>query len=190
MKKLLLILFVLFSIGVNAQTESHLEFKGIPITGSVDNVMNKLKTQGYVLVDSNDEIAIVKGQFANEECEIIIAATPKSKQVYMVLVCFEEKESWWTLKSDYKKLKEQITAKYNVKPKSTERFIDPYYEGDGYELQALRKDKCRYHCEFKLTNGKIDILLSDEASVYLYYTDAIGEKLNEQEENQSSYDDL
>ena len=82
MKKLLLILFVLFSIGVNAQTESHLEFKGIPITGSLDNVMNKLKTQGYVLVDSNDEIAIVKGQFANEECEIIVAATPKHILVF------------------------------------------------------------------------------------------------------------
>ena len=192
MKKLVLILFLLFSIGVNAQQESHLEFKGIPITGTLDNMINKLKAQGYELVDVFDEedAAILEGKFANENCELYVWSTPKTKIVYKILVKFDSKDSWWTLKSNYKKLKEQLGTKYNVRPDATEGFLDPYYEGDGYELQAIRLGKSLHISEFELGEGKIELLIADSPNVRLYYTDAIGGNLNEQEENQSSYDDL
>lgn len=190
MKRLVLILFVLFSIGVNAQQESHLEFKGIPITGTLDNMLNKLQERGYELVYEEENAAALEGNFANENCKLHVYGTPKTKVVYRIVVVFGTQDNWWSLKSDYKKLKEQISAKYNIRPDAKERFFDPYYEGDGYELQALRKGKCLYLSTFDVDNGTIHILLSDKQSVYLYYTDAIGDNLNEQEENQSSYDDL
>lgn len=189
MKKLVLILFVLFSIGVNAQQESHLEFKGIPITGTIDNMVNKLKAQGYELKDIQGLNARLEGIFANEECNILVSAT-KSGTVYMISVIFNKKDSWYSLKSDYNKFKEQLSKKYNTKPKPIEIFLDPYYEGDGYELQALRKNKCYYVSGYELLNGNVTLALFYEGCVTIMYTDAIGESLNEQEENQSSYDDL
>ncbi|MBQ8222120.1 MAG: hypothetical protein IJZ87_02045 [Bacteroidales bacterium] len=190
MKKLVLILFVLFSIGVNAQTESHLEFKGIPITGSIDSMIDKLKVQGYELIEIEEDAAILEGKFANESCKLYVWRTPKTKIVYQILVKFDSKDSWWTLKSDYKKLKEQIRTKYNIKPDVTEGFLDPYYEGDGYELQAIRLGQSLHSSNFQLSEGKIMLLIMNSPCVRLYYVDAIGDALNEQEENQNSYDDL
>lgn len=190
MKKLLLILFVLFSIGVNAQTESHLEFKGIPITGSLDNMVGKLKSQGYELIKIVENAAVLEGKFANENCELYVWCTPKTKIVYQILVKFDSKDSWWSLKSDYQKLKEQIRTKYNVTPDVAEGFLKPYYEGDGYELQAIRLSKSIHSSEFKLSEGEITLMIIDSPCVKLYYMDAIGYKLKEQEENQTSYDDL
>ncbi|MBQ8223084.1 MAG: hypothetical protein IJZ87_07070 [Bacteroidales bacterium] len=190
MKKLVLILFVLFSVGLNAQTESHLEFKGIPITGNLSNMVSKLKTQNYELIETRSDGAQLKGQFANERCDIVVFTTPKSRTVYQVTVMFEENDMWHSLKSDYNNLKEQLSRKYNVKPDPIEIFLDPYYEGDGYELQALRKHKCFYTSNFDLTNGDIILAMYYDGRVVLIYTDAVGNDLKEIEENQNSYDDL
>lgn len=190
MKRLVLILFALFHMGVNAQTKSHLEFKGIPITGNITSIVSKLKTQGYELTESRDDCAELKGQFANEKCTVVVHATPKSKTVYQVTVMFAENYTWSSLKSKYNRLKEQLSKKYNVKPDPIEIFLDPYYEGDGYELQALKKGKCFYTTKFKLTNGDIQLAMFFDGRVVLIYSDAIGDDLREQEENQNSYDDL
>lgn len=190
MKRLVLILFALFHMGVNAQTKSHLEFKGIPITGNMTSIVSKLKTQGYELTESRDDSAQLKGQFANEECTVVVLATPKSKTVYQISVLLSENATWRSLKSDYNNLKEQLSKKYNVQPESIEVFLDPYYEGDGYELQALEKYKCIYMSDFGLADGKIQLAMFYDARVILMYIDAIGNNLNEQEKKQSSYDDL
>lgn len=190
MKKLVLILFVLFSIGVNAQQESHLEFKGVPITGSLNNMISKLKAQGYEVKEHSDDGAQLEGQFSNEECDIVIFTTSRSRTVYQVTVMFAENYTWSSLKSKYNRLKEQLSKKYNVKPAPIEIFLDPYYEGDGYELQALKKGKCFYTTKFELTNGDIHLAMFFDGRVVLIYSDAIGDDLREQEENQNSYDDL
>ena len=190
MKRLVFILFVLFSIGVNAQQESHLEFKGIPITGTIDNMVNKLKAQGYELIESQDDAAKLKGYFANEKCTVIVSTTPKNKTVYQVAVLLGQKDTWSSLKSDYNNFKEQLSKKYNVKPNPLEIFLDPYYEGDGYELLALEKYKCFYTSDFELANGKIQIAMFYDGRIVLMYNDNIGDNLREQEENQNTYDDL
>lgn len=192
MKKLFITLFVLLTLGVNAQTESHLKFKGIPITGTLDNMINKLEAQGYVLTESDNKAAILYGKFANEYCDIIVCVTPNTNIVYKIIVVFESVDNWWSLKSDYYKLKDQISSKYVVTAtKENETFFKPYYEGDGYELQALRNGKCVYYSKFNVDYGEIAVLISKiECGICLYYTDSIGDNLNKEEENQSSYDDL
>lgn len=195
MKKLLLALFLLISMLSMAQNqesletvEQHLTFKGIPIDGTLQDVVSKLESKNFILKKQYDTVAVMEGTFANEGCNILLSTTPKSKKVYTILVMFKESDSWYSLKSDYNELKEQLKQKYKVKPDVTETFYDPYYEGDGYELQALRKSKGFYISTFKLENGEIGLYIASE--VRLQYTDKINSEINECEENSKTYDDL
>ena len=48
---------------------------------------------------------------------------------------------------------ELFTKKYGEPKDHFEFFSSPYYEGDGYELQALRKEKCNYISFWTLDKG-------------------------------------
>lgn len=195
MKKHLAILIVLCaSISTIAQTgtfssEQYMTFREIPITGPITEMVKKLQALGYTLEEQENYVAIMSGNFANENCEIVLYATPKTHKMHSVIVNFGEQNSWYSLKSKYKKLKEQLTSKYNQTPKSTEYFADPYYEGDGYELQALRKDKCFYFSNFSFGPGKIGLYILGN-KVTIMYQDYFGKSLNKKEEKEKAYDDL
>ena len=193
MKRYILLSVLFLSVAItNIKAQSsinHLTFKNIPITGSLSNMINKLQASGYELKDSDDSSALFEGKFANEDCYIIVYTTKKSKLVYHVAIVFEGSNSWTLLKSDYTRLKKQLREKYNIKPNSTETFLSPYYEGDGYELQALKLSKCFYNSRFRLDNGTITLLISKEG-VLLSYIDSYNESINEKEENDSAFDDL
>ena len=194
MKKLFLCLILLMPVFVFAQsaensTFEHLTFKGIQIDGNLKQLISKLENQNFTLIKEYDELAKMKGTFANSSCELLIGTTPKSKKVYTILVDFGENDSWYSLKIKYKELKTQLQNKYNVIPEATEEFYSPYYEGDGYELQALRKDKCFYYSIFKLNNGEIGLYIAEDG-VRIQYTDKINNLLRKEEENFQAYDDL
>ena len=74
MKKVLLLLLVaIFSFAVQAK---HLEFMGIPITGSITSFQSKLIAKGCsVSKDTNQYpigIRAFKGIFAGKDCDIIV----------------------------------------------------------------------------------------------------------------------
>lgn len=195
MRKTIFLLFTtLIIVTINAQnsnttSEQYMKFREIPITGPITEMVKKLQALGYTLEEQENYVAIMSGNFANENCEIVLYATPKTHKMHSVIVNFAEQNSWYSLKSKYKKLKEQLTSKYNQTPKSTEYFADPYYEGDGYELQALRKDKCFYFSNFSFTPGKIGIYILGN-KVTIMYQDYFGKSLNKKEEKEKAYDDL
>ena len=194
MKKCISFIITLFiSVSIIAQTNSdshkYLEFKNTPISGTLTEMIKKMQTLGYKLEEAADYVAIMEGDFANENCEIVLYASPKTKTMHSIIVNFGEQTSWYSLKAKYKKLKEQLTSKYNHTPKSTEYFADPYYEGDGYEMQALRNEKCFYFSTFNFYNGKIGIYIVGN-KVQLLYQDSKGKSINQKEENANAYDDL
>lgn len=190
-----LIIFVLSLLtqNVSAQNTSdnnlHLRFNGIPITGSLNNVQNKLTAKGFRFARKEENSVRMVGKFANEECSIVLYATPKTKTTFRIIVVYEEGVSWGSLKSHYLQLKKLLKEKYNVQPRSIEKFEDPYYEGDGYELQATRCSKCLYYSPFTLNNGDIALFIANER-VIISYRDKKGKELNEQEVKELSLDDL
>lgn len=196
MKKLFpLIIFALSILtqNVSAQNTSnnnlHLRFNGIPITGSLNNIQNKLTAKGFRFASKDGDAVEMVGKFANEKCRIILYATPKTKTIYQIIVDYGKEDGWGLLKSHYLQLKKFLKEKYNINPGSVERFIDPYYEGDGYELSATRNNKCIYFSTFTLSNGEITLAIADER-VLISYKDEKGNELNEHEVKELSLDDL
>ena len=183
-----LFISLMFSVTIFAQ--NHLEFRGIPIDGHIDDFVRKMKAIGYVEVDRNSSVALMTGDFANHSVTITILTTPKSHKVYNVVVELEKQSSWLSIKNRYFEFKELYTSKYGKPSKAAERFYDPYYEGDGYEMQALKLDKCLYASLFDLSNGTVLLTMSDSAKVMMYYTDSKNAELKEREEKSSALDDI
>jgi hypothetical protein len=47
-----------------AQTSEHLSFKGVPIDGTLNEYVSKMKNSGFTLIGIEDGVAMLKGDFA------------------------------------------------------------------------------------------------------------------------------
>ncbi len=182
-------LFSLVGLFAMAQTE-HMTFKGVPIDGKLEIFISKLVKQGFTVEYQTDNGAILEGEFAGKSnCSVIVVTTQISKIVWKVAVQFPKKSSWYSLKDEYQTFKTSYTNKYG-KPKSYEFFSKPYYEGDGYELQALRNKKCSYISFFATEQGSIVLELNSDEEVQVGYEDGINSEVAQQEKKQIVSDDI
>ena len=190
MKKIF-VLILLCAISMNVSAQDHLTFKGIPIDGHISTFVNKLKSLGFELEVMSDNFASVKGEFGGENCEIAIYATKTTKTTHQIIVILEKSDSWATLKHTYKEYKSLLATKYG-EGDSFEHFSSPYYEGDGYEISALRNGKCGYKTTFNAANGKVAIALlyADKGVVALSYEDNTNCQIATREEDNLRAGDL
>lgn len=191
-KKLLLLLFALvFSVNIMVAQNTHLTFKGIPIDGNVNDFAAELSKKGFTQIsDLEDNSILLNGRFADFDAVIILQAIPKSKTIWRVLVLNKKTYSFWSsIKADFEKYKELYTKKYGKPSDDFHFFSPPYYEGDGYEMQTLKLDKCNYSSSFKLPEGTITL----EMNVILLtfkYEDGINAKIMVSESEQSMLNDI
>lgn len=196
MRKYLFVVLALFLSTIsfaqnNVFDDGHLTFKGLSLTGPLDDFVSDLVSQGYTLKESQTVGALLKGSFASEsDCTIAVLTTKRTHHVYCVAVSFEKKTSWSSLKIQYREYKSMLSTKYGEPSKHIERFSSPYYEVDGYELQALRLDKCNYTSFYDLSNGSVMLTMSNDGSLVLYYSDKEGNELNDCEERMNAMSDL
>ncbi len=171
--------------------QEHLTFKGIPLDGNLSTFVGKLKADGCNLIYSNDNAAILSGNFSGEERKIVIYASKSTKTVYQAVVLLEISDSWSLLKNTYNDYKNILTSKYG-KGESCQFFSNPYYDGDGYEMTAIRASKCTYYTEYKLTNGTILLIITDISggTVALSYSDTNNETIADREKETLITNDL
>lgn len=192
MRKILFLLIgLIIALSSFAQDSQHLEFKGIPLDGKLSDFVSKLSKEGFTFKEyALDYVAVMEGNFAGNYATIYILATPKSKIVWKATVNYNKKESWSSLKSDYSEMKELFTKKYGEPENHYEFFSKPYYEGDGYELQALRKEKCHYISFYKLPLGGVSVEISPFGRIRMSYEDNINYELKKNEEESEALNDI
>lgn len=182
MKTLLLFVSCLICVNIFSQ-EKHIEFRGVPLNEGLNSFVQKMKTKGYKTIYSQKNAVVMEGEFINKKANIYILSTPKTNIVWKVGISFEKEISWSSLKFEYKNAKESYTQKYG-KPLHFEYFTDPYEEGDGYELQALRMEKCTYESYFEIPEGMIVVKMNSDGGVGIAYEDKINAiKASEEKEN-------
>lgn len=83
-----LILIGLFSIVCFSINAKHLEFMGIPITGTITSFQTKLQSKGCSIAKGNNQLPSgirgFKGVFAGKDCNIYVWYNHRTKQVYQV----------------------------------------------------------------------------------------------------------
>lgn len=184
-----LISVFIFSSFAYSQDSKHMTFKGIPISGKILDFVSKMQDAGFVTEHIVDNAAIMSGIFVNKQCKIYIILTPKSKEVWKVSVVLPKINNWGDLKNEYYHFKEQFSLKYGEPSNSYEFFLTPYYEGDGFELQALRNKKCTYSSYWNINEGSIVVDINNE-NVCLTYEDKIGVDLFTGEDQENIQDDI
>ena len=168
------------SIRMANESKIHMKFMGIEMNCAVDIAMLDLEKKGFEIIDIRKEGYIMSGKFIDRNALVTLHATPKTNLLYRANIFFNEHTSWYSLKSEFLEVVKYYKAKYKS-ISSSRTFIDPYYEGDGYELQGVSMDKCFYYERFEAEGGKISIEISDMKRVQIRYEDKNNAKKNEQE---------
>ena len=169
-----------------------IEFKGIPITGDVDAFAAKLQALGYnPLTVTDDGIIVMTGQFVNEDCSIFLLSTTKTKQIWKVAVFIENTyTSWSSIKNDYNNYKELYIKKYGHPDHDYHFFSRPYYEGDGFEMSALKRDKCRYLVGFDMPGGAVSLKMASNCQIVFQYENTVNSALDTAESESDILNDI
>ena len=172
------LLISLIALSVSAQ--EHLKVKGVPIDGTVESFIAKMKAAGLTYNSKLTEAVgypVLDGDFAGlSNCHFSVLHT-KNRTVCKVFIASDDIGGWYSTKSKYNDLKELLSTKYELL-RSFEYFSDPYYEGDGYELSAIRQDKGTYKTFFHCDEGYVTLTLSATSSSVGYLSLAYEDTIN------------
>ena len=189
MKIILTLFIVLFAFKSYSQT-----FNGIEVGKSYSTTASLLKQKGFIKTkDLTKSITEFTGQLpSGENVTVVVVQTAKTGIVWKLRVKFGNFSSWSTLKSEYEKYKSILENKYGKAQNDFEIFSKPYYEGDGYEMQGLGKEKVTFAAFFNDDNkNNISVELNGDGSygyVSISYenTQALETKRTEEQEIEKS----
>lgn len=190
MKKLLVLGIMLLSLrGVGAERLSneseveinqadssggeHLSFKGIPIDGSLDEFMFKMRYIEYRPSGRYGNAQHFDGIFIGEP--VTIVAEEAAGNVYRVEVQFRTWNSWKELSGQYEQIKSLLTAKYGSPVKQVEQCQSGYGPGSNLELMGIHTERCLYQVDFESGSpaGSIQLSISKKAAIRIVYLDKI-----------------
>jgi len=178
---LAILLFVIISITiaqVNTDKSDHLSFKGVPIDGTLNDYVLKMKKSGFMHTGTNNGIAILKGDFASyKNCTVGVSTLKAKDLVSKIVVLFPEVENWSSLSSNYFNLKEMLTEKYGQPADFKEEFQSYTPENDGSKMSSVQSGHCKYYSIYETEKGTIELSIEKgdypNAFVKLAYFDKI-----------------
>ena len=180
MKRLILVLFISWIVLSSfAQSDIlHLKFKGVSIDGTQKEYVEKMKQQGFTYLGTEDEVAVLKGDFAAyKDCHVLVSTLKQKDLVYRIGVQFPDCDTWGELSRDYFFLKEMLTEKYGNPAEVTEIFQNNDLQDDTNRFFFVMMDQCKYLSSFETPQGtiqlKIDHKRREGCFVLLSYSDKI-----------------
>lgn len=181
---LFILVLVITSFAQDSTDKSkHMTFKGVPIDGTLNEYVIKMKKSGFNHIETKDGLAILEGDFAGyKDCLVGIVTLKQKDLVNKITVIFPEKETWSTLSSNYYNLKELLTEKYGEPSEVVEKF-DTYSEpdDDNSRMHEVKFDNCKYYTTYETEKGSIQLSIDHESImscfVRLSYFDKINSKI-------------
>lgn len=152
MKKLILGLVLFLSFISYGQTIDGLKL-GMPS----NEVISGLKQKGFIFSKSISPNGLeYLGHLNGEDFSVIIYITPQSLLLYKVTIT-KYRFTWVSSKQIYETDK-MMLIKYFGKPTSEIRkFVSPHRDGDGYEMNALFRDKIYFETSWMGDNINLSI---------------------------------
>lgn len=180
---------VLLSIG---QTSDHLLFKGIPIDGTLDEFVSKMKQKNFKHLGTSNGMAILNGEFAGySDCHIGVSTLIQTDLVYSVAVIFPVKDTWSKLSSNYFDLKNMLIEKYGQPTDVVEVFESKIQPDDDYrKMHEVNFDRCKYYSTWQTNNGTIRLSINHKGYNDCFVTIAYFDKINGDKTKEKAIDDL
>lgn len=176
---------------------THLKFKGVPIDGTLEMFMGRMKHSGFEIEESDEGVAVLSGDFADfKECSVYVETLDRKDLVYRISVQFPSQDQWGLLYGDYKHLKNLLIEKYGKPSSCVEKFQgnSSRMPKDDYDkMHDVKFDRCEYETRFTVKNGEIvlwiqhaESILGEKCFVMLSYID----KENSETIRKHALDDL
>ncbi len=193
MKTLFLpLIFVLSATVTFAQTSPHLTFKGVPIDGTLEQYVLKMKQNGFTHLGTEDGTAILKGDFAGyKDCHVGVSTLKQKNLVSKIAVIFPEQNTWSTLYSNYFDLKQMLTEKYGDPDEVVEEF-DGYSKpnDDGSRMLQVKLDNCKYFSIWQTDKGEIQLFIDHDDFESCFVKLGYFDKINSGIIREKAIDDL
>lgn len=159
---------------------NHITFEGIELNGSFKSFKDSLKSRGFRYVDSFHSMYNFRGKFKNETVSLSVLASMTTNEVCKVIMYFHKHTDWYSLRAEYADKVKMYSEEYPI-DKDYEFFEFPYDDGDGYEMKAVAKDKCRYVSFFLAKGGRITVEIDKSARIKVVYEDRENIKIAREE---------
>ena len=98
MKTIFPVLFFTLSVMTSfaqttADSSKHLSFKGVPLDGTLDQYVSKMKQTGFKHLSTKDGMAMLQGDFAGyKDCYVGVSTLKQKDLVHKIGVLFSEKD--------------------------------------------------------------------------------------------------
>jgi len=176
---------------VKQDTSQHLAFKGVPIDGTLNEFVLKMKKSGFTHKGTKDGIAILEGDFASYKRCIVGVSTLKQKDlVNKIAVMFQDHETWPSLSSNYFNIKELLTEKYGNPSESVEEFQDYTPDDDGSKMIQVQLGACKYLTTYETEKGTIQLAIAHDGVTRCFVKLAYFDKVNGETVKKQALDDL
>lgn len=197
MKKTFIALFLSLTACItfaqtNTDSSKHLVFKGVPLDGTLDQYVSKMKQNGFKHISTEDGMAMLQGDFAGyKDCFVGVSTLKQKDLVYKIGVLFPEKDTWSTLSGNYFDLKQMLTEKYGKPSTEVEKF-DTRSEprDDGSKIFEVKMDNCKYYSSWTTDKGEIQLSIDHNSVTSCFVKLAYFDKINSATIKKQALDDL
>jgi hypothetical protein len=179
--KTLLSVVLLFIMSIQVKSQ---QFYGVNISGGLTTAIEKFKLKGFKHKTTRDFGAILKGRIVNQDVDLYIYVTPKTRTVFKMTLLYDVTNDFNKLNTQYSKMVNTMIEKYGKPDNVEEKFIFPYEFGDGYELTALQFEKCIYNNRWldrENLNLKVELFKSKRLKVE-YENEILSNKYEDEEQ--------
>jgi hypothetical protein len=193
MKKYIITLVILSICTICfAQTADHLAFKGVPIDGTINEYVAKMKQNGFTHVQTENGTAILTGDFAGYKgCYIGVTTLKQKDLVFSIAVLFPDKETWSNLHGNYIDLKTMLTEKYGEPTYVVEKFDGASQPDDDQDkMYQVKFDNCKYYSIWETAKGDIQLSIKHNSVTSCYVKLGYFDKINSDKIKDKAKDDL
>jgi len=191
---LLLFLTVIMPISTFAQTLEHMSFKGVPIDGTLNEYVAKMKQSGFQYLGTEDGTAILNGDFAGyKNCHVGVTTLKKMDLVHKIGVIFPKQETWSRLFSNYSDLKQMLTEKYGNPNDEVELFDVKSFQlplDDNTKMHEVGMDNCKFYTVWKTDKGEIQLSIDHNGFTSSFVEVVYFDKINSAIISEKAKDDL
>ena len=188
----LTLIFTLTTMLTFAQKSEHLTFKGVPIDGTLNEYVSKMKQNGFTHLGTEDGTAILNGDFAGyKDCYVGVSTLKQNDLVNKIAVIFPDNDTWSTLSGNYFDLKKMLTEKYGEPSDVVEKF-DTYSQprDDKSRMYQVGMDRCKYYSIWQTDKGEIQLSIEHESVIKYFVRLGYFDKINNEIIKAKAIDDL
>lgn len=154
-----------------ALSDVHPRFMGYSLNQKVDDILVGLTLDGFDLDQEASSIEsgtfVFHGPFYGEQVDLYVFFSSQDHVISSIMVAFENDSDLWTLLSvQYGLIKMKVEARYGKPTFSDEKFVEPYKEGDGYELMAFESKNASWLNLYDIEGGTVSLsILTDNGKM-------------------------